>query len=296
MNNFDDLFESNKGKEEGRKKEPYNKDDWAAKKKKERSEAFEMLDEATGEMMTDEEKFKDYLNVQSRFDRYSVSNAILIAYQKPDATRLADFDKWKEDGISVLKGEKAITILEPGQEYTREDGSTGFMLNVKKVFDISQTSEADSINVPRIPDNRTAIKALLSASPCDVRASDDLTGQMKAVYIDSDNAIYVRKGLEADELFSALSQTVISAKLGKDVPPGSFVSYCASYILCERNGFQTDNYDFANVPKYFEGDKPKDFRSSLGCVREVANEISQDMNRFMEEQEKNRRSKDNGAR
>jgi len=296
MNNFDDLFESKKEQEEKKTYHPYNKDEWVAKKKQERTDAFAMLDEATTELMNDPEKFKDYLNVQSRFDRYSVSNAILIAHQKPDATRVADFDTWKDSDVSILKGEKAITMLEPGPEFTRDDGSTGFSVNVKKVFDISQTSEAENAQQSKTPDQRKVIKALIAVSPCDIRMTDELADNVDAMYSDKDNAIYIRQGLEGDDIFAGLSQEIVSAKIGKDAPAGAFVAYCASYILCERNGFNTDRYDFDGVPKYFEGSEAKDFRSGLDRIREAANEVSQDMNRTIEAQEKNKRSKDNGAR
>lgn len=42
--------------------------------------------------LTYDHAFQPYLDVQARFDRYSVSNAVLIAAQCPEATRLADFD------------------------------------------------------------------------------------------------------------------------------------------------------------------------------------------------------------
>ncbi len=296
MNNFDELFESKKEQEEKKTYHPYNKDEWVAKKKQERTDAFAMLDEATTELMNDPEKFKDYLNVQSRFDRYSVSNAILIAHQKPDATRVADFETWKDNDIFILKGEKAFTMLEPGQEFTREDGSTGFSVNVKKVFDISQTSEAENAPQPKTPDHRKAIKALIAASPCDIRLTDELSENVDAMYSAKDNAIYIRQGLEGDTIFSSLSQEIISAKLGKDAPEGAFVAYCASYVLCERNGFNTDRYNFDNLPKYFEGREAKEFRNDLDRIREAANDVSQEMNRTLEAQEKNKRSKDNGAR
>ena len=48
-----------------------------------------------------------YLDVQARFDLYSVSNAILIAAQCPEATKLADFDTWKADGVYVKRGQDA---------------------------------------------------------------------------------------------------------------------------------------------------------------------------------------------
>src|ERR1700722_18927225 len=54
-----------------------------------------------------------YLNAMSRFHRYSLGNVLEIARQRPDATRVAGFWKWKEIGRSVKKGEKGIRILAP---------------------------------------------------------------------------------------------------------------------------------------------------------------------------------------
>ena len=54
-----------------------------------------------------------YLNAMSRFHRYSLGNVMEIARQRPDATRVAGFWKWKELGRSVKKGEKGIRILAP---------------------------------------------------------------------------------------------------------------------------------------------------------------------------------------
>ena len=41
------------------------------------------------------EKYMRYLSVMSRFHRYSVNNTMLIYMQKPDATLVAGFNKWK---------------------------------------------------------------------------------------------------------------------------------------------------------------------------------------------------------
>ncbi len=54
-----------------------------------------------------------YLNAMGRFHNYSFGNILEIARQKPDATRVAGFWKWKELGRSVRKGEKGIRILAP---------------------------------------------------------------------------------------------------------------------------------------------------------------------------------------
>ena len=60
------------------------------------------------------DKFKEMLEVMSKFHDYSVNNTILIARQMPDATVVAGFNQWKKDfGRSVLKGAKGIKILAP---------------------------------------------------------------------------------------------------------------------------------------------------------------------------------------
>ena len=60
------------------------------------------------------EKYKNYLRTMSRFHKYSVNNTMLIYMQKPDATVVAGFNKWRDQfGRNVLKGEKGIKIIAP---------------------------------------------------------------------------------------------------------------------------------------------------------------------------------------
>jgi hypothetical protein len=59
------------------------------------------------------ETLKAYLSMMSRFHRYSFGNVMLIAFQKPSATRVAGFNTWKSLGRFVKKGEKGIMILAP---------------------------------------------------------------------------------------------------------------------------------------------------------------------------------------
>lgn len=298
MNNYDDLFTANGEKKESKTERPFNKDEWAAKKQQERTEAFEMLDVATEEAVANSETFRDYLLIQSRFGKYSVSNALLISYQNNEATYLADFETWKEKGVFVQKGERAITLLEPGNEFTREDGTTGFSINVKKVFDISQTNSERSYS-RRTPDERRVLKALISSSPCDIRMTNELDGNVCARYVPKDDAIYIRQGLDGEDIFRSLSQEIVIANFAKNGVAREdcvFTAYCATYVLCERNGFDTGDFDFEKVPEMFKDAEPKAIRGQLDKIRDSANELSQDMNRIMEEQQKAKRSRDDGAR
>ena len=298
MNNYDDLFTANGEKKDSKTERPFNKEEWAAKKQQERAEAFQMLDNATVEAVANPETFRDYLLIQSRFGKYSVSNALLISYQNNEATYLADFETWKEKGVFVQKGERGITLLEPGNEFTREDGTTGFSINVKKVFDISQTNSERSYS-RRTPDERRVLKALISSSPCDIRMTNELDGNVCARYVPKDDAIYIRQGLDGEDIFRSLSQEIVIANFAKNGVAREdcvFTAYCATYVLCERNGFDTGDFDFEKVPEMFKDAEPKEIRGQLDKIRDSANELSQDMNRIMEEQQKAKRSRDDGAR
>ena len=125
-------------------------------------------------MANDGALFQSYLDVQAHFDRYSVGNALLITAQRPEATQLADSKSWRENGVYIKKGEVGIVLLEPGEEFTKEDGSVGVSYNSKKVFDISQTNAKpkDRGNVRR--DDRLLLKALIHNAPCPIKISQEM--------------------------------------------------------------------------------------------------------------------------
>ena len=60
------------------------------------------------------DKYAQYLRTMSRFHRYSVNNTMLIYMQKPDATLVAGFNKWRDQfERNVKKGERGIKIIAP---------------------------------------------------------------------------------------------------------------------------------------------------------------------------------------
>ena len=60
------------------------------------------------------DRYRQYLSVMSRFHRYSLNNTMLIYLQKPDATLVAGFNRWKDQfGRHVKKGERGIQIIAP---------------------------------------------------------------------------------------------------------------------------------------------------------------------------------------
>lgn len=163
MANYDDIFNASAQKgTEDKSFVSFNKEEWAAQKKQERESAFAMIDETAQRMANDGSLFQSYLDVQARFDRYSVGNAVLITAQKADATQLSDFKGWKNNGVFIKKGESGIVLLEPGEEYTKEDGTVGVSYNSKKVFDISQTTAKAKDRPAMKRDERLLLKAIIT--------------------------------------------------------------------------------------------------------------------------------------
>ncbi|XZE20338.1 ArdC-like ssDNA-binding domain-containing protein [Pirellulaceae bacterium SH449] len=99
------------------------------------------------------EQLTKYLDTMVRFHQYSFCNCMLIYSQKPDATHVAGFGKWKELNRFVRKGEKGIAILAPlvrkkkdelGERTPESSGAASdekvlFGFRVVYVFDVSQT-------------------------------------------------------------------------------------------------------------------------------------------------------------
>ena len=287
MNNYDDLFQQEQNTSPDN--EPFDKEAWVQKKQEQREGVYTMIDDTTEVVARDSASFQRYLDLQSRFLRYSVSNTILILAQKPEATRIADFDTWKEQGAYVRKNESGFYIIEPGEEYTRGDGSTGVNYNPKKMFDISQTGNGKD-QTQALPGERERIKALIYHAPVPLNASDGLQEGINAIYKPDAREIQVRRGMSADDIFRALSQELAHAEMDKgdgnyNRSEYGFHAYCTSYMLCKQYGIATEGYyHFEGAPQVLEAKDPQEIRAELSKIRDAANEISERMNQRLNRQ------------
>lgn len=296
MSNYDDLFRQDDQQPSSQRDQPFDKEAWAQKKQEQRETVYVLIDETAEAVSQDGAVFQKYLDVQSHFDRYSVSNALLILAQRPDATRIADFDTWKEQGAYIRKKESGFYIIEPGDEYQREDGTTGISYNPKKMFDIAQTGSVRKRETPAYPDERTRIKALMEHAPVPMRASDTLPEGVNALYKPDTREIQVRRGMDAGSIFRALSQELAHAEMDKGDGSYSrnengFRAYCASYMLCKQYGVETAGfYHFEGAPQELAAMEPQAIRAELSVIKEAAGEISGRMGRFLNQQRQQKRS------
>ena len=188
------------------------------------------------------DKYKSYLQTMSRFHKYSLNNTMLISMQKPDATLVAGFNKWR-DGFSryVKKGEKGIKIIAPtpykikeerekldpqtkapildasGKVQTEEVEIQIPMFRVVSVFDVSQT---EGEPLPTLASNLTgnveqfevfmeAVKRTASV-PIEIKPmSEDTDGY----YHIEDKRIAIREGMSEVQTISAAIHEVAHSLL-----------------------------------------------------------------------------------
>jgi len=303
MSNFDDLFRQEATGRSGANasEQPFDKEAWAQKKQELRQWTYDTVDAATTAIAQSGQQFQQYLDVQSRFDRYSVSNALLIFTQRPDATRIADFDAWKEQGVYIRRKETGFYILEPGEEYRREDGTKGISYNPKKMFDITQTTAGQKREQPRPLDDRTRIKALMDRSPVPIAMSDTLPSDVQALYQPDTRSIVIRRGMDAGDIFRSLAQELAHAELergdnGYSRSAYAFHAYCVSYMLSKQFGVETSSFRFQRAPEMLKDKEPQQIRSELTTMKDAAHEIARRMNRVLAQQQQRQPNRTDQAR
>ena len=198
---------------------------------------------------------------------------------------------WQYDWSTI----RTDIVLEPGEEYTKEDGTVGASYNSKKVFDISQTTAKVKDRPAMKRDERLLLKAIIHNAPCPIEISQKLPENINAVYRPDDKKIYVRSGLEAGDIFRGISQELAHAHLDDGAYKRSdhaFTAYCVSYVLCSRYNVPKDMFRFDRLPEGFSTMDARSVRNELSKIRDVANEISSDMAKVLDKSMKPKERRD----
>ena len=186
-------FKANKGGSYNRPQ--LSLEEYKEKKKAEKEAVYKLLDDTAAEVVQSPEKFKGYLDVQSRMDRYTANNALPMYKQFPQASQVKEFDDWIAEGVKVNKGSKTFIILDP-YEYTKKDGTPGIDFNLKRVLDVSQTSGRKPAAPTVNRDPQKLVSVMLDTAPIDVKSVDELPyPNMGAFYKNEDQTLYVKKNI-----------------------------------------------------------------------------------------------------
>lgn len=235
--------------------------------------AIDKLQEAVAEIVSGDD-WKRMLKVASNFHKYSFNNHLMVFCQRPDATLVAGFNKWKSMNRSVKKGEKGIAIFAPCKYRTKIEDDNGEEKSFQQlrgfrivhVFDISQT-DGDPI------EDLDAIRPKLLDGDAPEGIWDALVTQAGAAgfevvrdqkrnengYCDLLNKrIGVRPDVAPAQAVKTLVHELGHALLHGDGPVASrevaeVEVESVAYIVCDALGLDTSDYSFAYVARWSDG-------------------------------------------
>lgn len=280
----------------GTKPPRLSSEQYIEKMKAEKAAVYKMLDDTASEVVQSPEKFKGYLDIQSRMDRYTANNVLLMYKQFPQASQVKEFNDWAADGVKVNKGSKTFIILDP-YEYTKKDGTTGIDFNLKKVLDVLQTNgkrpAAPSIN----RDPRKLVAAMLDSAPINIESVDELPYlTMGAFYNNEEQTLYVKRDIgDSVALCQCVAQELGHAELSMNSEVYSrrdmgFSAVCIGYMLCKKYGVDTQNFAIDRIPDELKNKEPKEIKAELGksqkAFKEIATRVSDELYRQRAERSK----------
>ena len=188
------------------------------------------------------EKYMRYLSVMSKFHRYSVNNTMLIYMQKPDATLVAGYNKWKNQfERHVKRGEHGITIIAPTpfkkkiEEQKLDPDTKAPMLDAEgkvimeereveipmfrpvKVFDVSQTDgkplpELASSLSGSVQNYEIFMEALRRSAPVPLSV-EPMATNMDGYFSPDRQSIAIREGMSEVQTVSAAVHEIAHSKL-----------------------------------------------------------------------------------
>jgi len=219
------------------------------------------------------EKWMQYLEVQSKFYRYSPNNVMLIMLQNPYATQVAGYRAWRALDHQVLAKETSIRILAPIR-YTRDNGPDGETTSelcgfkLVSVFDISQTEG------PELPEG---LSKLIGLAPKGVfatltefagsigfrvelpetlesGANGDTTHSMGRIRVVASNSEVQQVKTLAHEIGHALlhdPQVPATKELTRGLM--ELEAESTAYVICAALGMDTSDYSFGYVAGWAGG-------------------------------------------
>lgn len=138
-------------------------------------------------------------------------------------------------------------------------------------------------------DDYNLLGALIYKKPVPIQSVDELPDGLGALYDHEQEAIFVCRGMEANDLFCEVSKALAQAELaqtGEEYDPqtASFKAHCVSYILGKEFGVDVSDYSFENPADFLRTDDPQEIRTELSEIRDTAYDISARMARALEKE------------
>ena len=262
------------------------------------------------------DKYAAYLRTMSRFHKYSVNNTMLIYMQKPDATLVAGFNKWRDQfERNVMKGEKGIKIiaptpfkkkieeqkLDPDTKQPMLDADGKVIMEEKEikipmfkpvtVFDVSQTQgkplpQLASDLQGNVQNYEVFMEALRRSSPVPIDFKPIRDGSDGFFSMDN-QSITIREGMSEVQTVSAVVHEIAHSKLHnnvgaeqqKDRNTEEVEAESISFAVCAYYGISTGENSFGYIATWSKGKDLKELRESLETINKTSSELITDIDR-----------------
>jgi antirestriction protein ArdC len=234
-------------------------------------------------------KLVEYLRVMGRFHNYSLGNAILIGFQRPDATRVAGYRTWQKLGRFVKKGENGIAIMAPivyrrkiGTEETdgkETEDETVTTFKTAHVFDVSQTEGKPLPDFAKVGGDpgiyAEKLREYVASRGIKLEYSEAIGA---AEGISSGGLIRLKKGLSTADEFSVLVHELAHEmvhknrdSMPKDTKFRETEAEAVAFVVCHGVGLDASSASSDYIQLY-DGDK-KTLLQSLERIQRTAAEI-----------------------
>lgn len=286
-------------------------------RKKLASELVEQLKKETIALF-ESQRYREYLDMLSKFYSYSARNCLLIMLQNPDATKVAGLKKWeKEFERRVKPGEKGIRILAPmrikkevkpdGADHERNTEKTekevvGF--KVAYVFDVSQTTgkALPAIYKPlegMVPEFERLKTAVEMASPYKI-VYRNIDGGAEGLCSYKQKKIYIQTGMSEENTLRVLVHEVAHASLHNpeldtehkiDRKTREVQAESVAYVTCKRLGIDAEESSVGYVAGWSSGKDVKELTASMEVIKrqsdliyeKICEELGIELNKGMTE-------------
>lgn len=260
----------------------------------------------------DQERYKEFLKVMTKFHNYSVNNTLLIAMQRPDATLCNSYKRWQSLGRQVKRGEKGITIIAPAPVKTKqtrerkdqyqqpvigEDGHPELeevevvipRFKPTTVFAYEQT-EGEPLPF-LVPEELTAsvenyeifMEAITRVSTVPIRF-DEISNGAKGYYSNATKEIVINKGMsESQTMKTAIHECAHSLLHDKDIMMSNHIekdrmtkeieAESCAFCVCAAFNLDTGDYSFPYISGWSKEHDMKELKGSLDLIRKTSGEF-----------------------
>ena len=256
---------------------------------------------------TNSDKYRELLQVMSRFYHYSANNCLLIALQCPHASYVAGYTSWRNNfHRQVKKGSKAIRIFSPYTYKTKDENDEeveclGF--KSASVFDISATEQIEHLKPiaigiedlqGRIDNYKQFVTAFEQVAPVPVeyRLFD---GDARGYYSDAEKIIVIQDGMTERQSVKTLIHEIAHAMLHtkeklqehkKDRKQKELEAESVAYVVCEHFGFYSEDYSFPYIVGWGGTGFQDILKESMTVIQKTADQIITGVNQYFENNKK----------